>query len=132
MRDAERRAERSSLTKKLVVRLKATVTLKKNSDFRRLYKSGKSVANRLLVLYIRRNGRGTNRVGITVTTKLGGAVQRNRVRRRIREIYRLNAQSLQLGYDIVIVARVRARYAAYAELERSFFDCASRLGILSQ
>jgi len=112
--------------------LKATVTLKKNSDFRRLYKSGRSTANRLLVLYIRRNGRGTNRVGITVTTKLGGAVQRNRVRRRIREIYRLNAQSLQPGYDIVIVARVRARYATYAELERSFFDCASKLGILSR
>ena len=105
-------------------------TLKKNSDFRRLYNRGKSAASKDLVLYIRRGRRGCNRIGITVTTKLGGAVQRNRVRRRIREIYRLNESRFNVGLDIVVVARVRSRYATYAELEKAFFECASKLGIL--
>ena len=110
--------------------MKFTDTLKKNSDFRRLYKRGRSVASKDLVLYVRRGRRGLNRIGITVTTKLGGAVQRNRVRRRIREIYRLNESRFNVGLDIVVVARVRSRYATYAELEKSFFECASKLGIL--
>ena len=112
--------------------MKFSSSLKRNSDFRRLYRSGKSVATKLLVFYARRGRRGSNRVGITVTTKLGGAVHRNRVRRRIREIYRLNEARLAAGYDIVIVARVRSRYATYAELERSFLECASKLALMSQ
>ena len=112
--------------------MKFTDTLKKNSDFRRLYKRGRSVASKDLVLYVRRGRRGLNRIGITVTTKLGGAVQRNRVRRRIREIYRLNEFRLNAGLDIVVVARVRSRYATYAELEKAFLECASKLGILLQ
>ena len=88
------------------------------------------MASKDLVLYTRRGRRGCNRIGITVTTKLGGAVQRNRVRRRIREIYRVNESRFNIGLDIVVVARVRSRYATYAELEKSFFECASKLGIL--
>ena len=110
--------------------MKFSDTLKKNYDFRRLYNRGKSVASKDLVLYARRGRRGCNRIGITVTTKLGGAVQRNRVRRRIREIYRVNESRFNIGLDIVVVARVRSRYATYAELEKSFFECASKLGIL--
>ena len=70
-------------------------------------------------------------MGITVTGKLGKAVQRNRVRRRLREIYRLNADKLQKGYDLVIVARVRSRDAEYRQLDAAYLNALSRLGLLS-
>ena len=107
-------------------------TLKKNSDFRRLYARGKSSANRYLVVYCRRNGRGVNRLGYTVSAKLGGAVVRNRVRRRLREIARLNAPRMKTGWDIVVVARARAAAAPYAELERSYRDACARLGLMRE
>ena len=107
-------------------------TLKQNSDFRRLYAKGKSSANRFLVLYCRRNGRGVNRMGYTVSSKLGGAVVRNRVRRRLREIARLNAPALKTGWDLVVVARMRAADAPYAELDRAYRDACAALGLLRE
>ena len=105
-------------------------TLKKNSDFRRLYAKGKSVVTPYMVLYCRRNSLGVNRLGYTVSTKLGHAVVRNRVRRRLREIYRLNSPSMKQGWDIVVVARSRAVTAEYAELERAYLSLAAKLGLL--
>ena len=107
-------------------------TLKQNSDFRRLYAKGRSSANRFLVLYCRRNGRGVNRMGYTVSAKLGGAVVRNRVRRRLREIARLNMPGLKTGWDIVVVARLRAVDAPYAELDRAYLDACEKLGLLRE
>ena len=80
-------------------------------------------------VYCRRTGRPYSRLGITAGTKLGNAVKRNRVRRRIRELYRTNEDRLSPGYDIVVVARTRAVFARYAELERSFLQLMRRLGI---
>ena len=91
-------------------------TLKKNSDFRRLYSKGKSTVTPFMVVYCRRNGLDHNRVGYTVSTKLGHAVVRNRVRRRLREIYRLNSSQLKTGWDIVIVARSRCVGAEYSRM----------------
>ena len=91
-------------------------SLKKNHEFKRLYARGKSAANQWLVLYCRKNKLGVNRIGITVGGKLGGAVQRNRVRRRIREAYRLNEGRFAAGYDIVIVARVRAKSGTFKQI----------------
>lgn len=105
-------------------------TLKKNSDFRRLYAKGKSAVNPYMVVYCRKNGRGTNRVGYTVSTKLGHAVVRNRVRRRLREIYRLNAPSLKTGWDIIIVARSRCVGAEYARINSAFLDACEKLGLM--
>ena len=105
-------------------------TLKKNSDFRRLYARGKSSVNRYLAVYCRRNGRGVNRLGYTVSAKLGGAVVRNRVRRRLREIVRLNAPSMKTGWDIVVVARTRAVGCEYRELDRAFLGACAALGPL--
>ena len=85
-----------------------------------------------LVVYFRKNYTGTNRVGITVTAKLGKAVQRNRVRRRLREIYRLNEDKLRRGPDIILVARTRARYSSYQELDSAFLGLCARLGLLGK
>ena len=77
-------------------------TLKKNSDFRRLYSKGKSAVTPYMAVYCRRNKVGVNRLGYTVSTKLGHAVVRNRVRRRFRELYRLHRQEMLPGYDLIV------------------------------
>jgi ribonuclease P protein component len=110
--------------------LKYTSTLKKNHEFKRLYNKGKSAASQCAAVYYRRNGRSENRLGITVSTKLGGAVQRNRVRRRLKEIYRLNEEKLSKGFDIVIVARVRSRFVGYSELESSVISVFRKLKLI--
>lgn len=107
-------------------------SLKKSHIFRRLYRKGRSAANGYLVLYCRKNGTGENRVGLTVSSKLGCAVVRNRVRRRLREIYRLHEASFQPGWDLVVVARSRAVQADYRTLERSFLSLAKKLGLLRE
>ena len=105
------------------------VPLKENAAFRRLYYKGKSAGNRYLVIYCARNRLEVTRVGLTVSTKLGHAVVRNRVRRRLREIVRHNAYCLPSGYDIVVVARTAAVEAEFAALEKSFRLLAGRLGL---
>lgn len=111
--------------------MKFTESLKNNYEFRRLYSKGKSAGTGVLVAYCRRGRPGHNRLGITVSGKIGNAVHRNRVRRRFREIYRLNEHRLRSGYDIVIVARVKGRYASYADLEKAFLSVCRSLGLLS-
>jgi ribonuclease P protein component len=83
-----------------------------------------------MVLYARKNRTGTNRVGITVSKKLGKAHVRNRVRRRLREVYRLNEEQFQPGWDIVVVARSRAVEAKFSKLTESYLSLAARAGIL--
>jgi len=112
--------------------MKFTVSLNQNYEFRRVYARGRNVATPLVVLYCRKNGSTGNRYGITVSTKLGKAVYRNLVRRRLREIYRLHEDELSAGWDIVAVARTRAKDAPYAELEKYFLRAADRLGLLKQ
>ncbi|MCQ2452387.1 MAG: ribonuclease P protein component [Oscillospiraceae bacterium] len=113
--------------------MKAAVTIKKNSEFRRIYSKGKSAASPLLVLYARRGpNRCDCRLGITVSTKLGKAVVRNRIRRRFREIFRLNKSKLKKGYDVIVVARVRSRTARYDELERDFLRLAAKLELIQE
>lgn len=107
-------------------------TLKRNYEFRRLYNRGKSAALPCLVVYARRVGGGYNRVGFTVSNKLGKAVVRNKVRRRLREIYRLNETKLKRGYELVIVARGRSVEADYWRLEREYLDACTRLGLLRE
>lgn len=107
-------------------------TLKKNSDFRRLYAKGKSVVTPYMVLYCRRNSLGVNRLGYTVSTKLGHAVVRNRVRRRLREICRLNSPTMKKGFDIVVVARSRCVGARYAKMNAAFLEACGTLGLLRE
>ena len=112
--------------------MKSRCTLKKNSDFRRLYAKGKSAVNPYLVVYCRRNRTGENRLGYTVSTKLGHAVVRNRIRRRLREIVRLNAPRLKTGWDIVLVARGRCLEAPYQKLNGAFLQACEKLELLEK
>ncbi len=110
--------------------MKSRCTLKKNSDFRRLYAKGKSAVNPYLVVYCRRNKTGENRLGYTVSVKLGHAVVRNRVRRRLREVVRLNAPRMKTGWDIVLVARSRCIGAPWRKLEAAFLSACDKLDLL--
>ena len=82
--------------------MKSTTTIKENYEFRRMYAKGKSGVSSCLVVYYRKNRLGHNRLGVTVSTKLGHAVVRNRVRRRLRELYRLHRQEMLPGYDLIV------------------------------
>ena len=112
--------------------MKSTTTVKKNYEFRRMYAKGKSGVSSCLVVYYRKNRLGHNRLGVTVSTKLGHAVVRNRVRRRLRELYRLHKGDMLPGYDIIMVARVRAAELPYAKLEKQYLRCLSELGLLRE
>ena len=112
--------------------MKKTVSIKLNRDFRLLYKRGKSAVSPVLAVYARKNKNSSNRIGITVSTKVGKAVVRNRVRRRIREAYRLNESRFRMGTDIVVVARVRAASESFHEIEKNLLLLSERLGILSE
>ena len=103
------------------------VPLKENAVFRRLYYMGASAGHRYLAVYCRRNRLEHNRVGLTVSAKLGNAVTRNRIRRRLREIYRAQESGLKCGWDLVIVARGAAVDAEFAVLARAFAALTARL-----
>ena len=104
-------------------------SMKQNHLFRRLYRKGKSAANSALVIYCRPNGTERNRIGLTVSAKLGCAVKRNRMRRRLREIYRLHEGQFLPGWDIVVVARSRAMGLPYDRLESAYLSLARRMGL---
>lgn len=114
-----------------VGRMRHTVSLKENHLFRRLYAKGKSAVSPTLAVYIRGNGRRENRLGLTVGTKVGKAVRRNRVRRRLREAYRLHEDRVAPGFDVVVVARTKAAFASYAQLERDLLRLLDKLGVLT-
>ena len=108
-----------------------STSLKLNHIFRRLYRTS-GFADGYLVLYARKNRTGINRVGFTVSKKLGKAHIRNRTRRRLREIYRLNESRFLQGWDIVVVARSRAVEAPFDKLTASFLSLAAKANILEK
>lgn len=112
--------------------MKRAVTLKRNYEFRRLYQKGASAIDRCMVLYCRKNQLGHNRVGFTVSVKLGHAVVRNRARRRMREVCRLNADKLIQGYDLILVARSRTATASFQELNTAFLSLCKKLSLFKE
>lgn len=90
--------------------------IKSNNDFQKVYKNGKSLANRYLVMYIMKNNLLENRIGISVSKKVGNSVIRHRITRLIRESYRLNCNMFDCGYDIVIIARVTAKGKSFNDI----------------
>ena len=111
--------------------MKFSSALKLNHIVRRLY-STQGYANGMLVLYVRPNRSDKNRVGITTGKKLGHAVVRNRARRRLREVYRLNEHLFKPGFDIVVVARSRCITADFQKLTNSYLTLAKKAGILKE
>lgn len=94
--------------------------LAKNKEFSFVFNHGKSVADRLLVLYTVPNNRNITRFGYSVGKKVGKAVIRNRYKRILREISRHNKSQIKLGFDCVIIARPRILGEGYLEIEKSF------------
>lgn len=119
----------AALAEKVLVFMDPAVTVKENYEFRRIYRKGKSAVSPQLVIYCQRNRRGHSRLGVSVSTKLGCAVVRNRVRRRIREIYRLNKAKMLPGYDLIVVARVRAVETDYQKLDRTYLRLLEQLDL---
>ncbi len=97
--------------------MKFSESLKKNSDFQKVYRQGKSYANRYLVMYVLENHTEGNRLGISVRKKVGNSVIRHHLTRLIRESYRLHEDMFNNGLDIVVIARSTARDISYHETE---------------
>ena len=110
--------------------MKRTMTVKENYEFRRIYAKGRSGVSPYLVVYVRPNRRGRNRLGVTVSTKLGHAVVRNRVRRQLREMYRLHLPMMKKGYDVILVGRVKAVHTPYSKLDKQYGRALEALGLL--
>ena len=110
--------------------MKYTVSLKLNHVFQRLYRKGDRSAMPTLALYSRRNGTRGNRLGLTTGAKLGHAVVRNKLRRRLRAIYRIHEEQFKTGYDIVVVCRTASVSADYQRLEKDFLRLMKRNGLI--
>ena len=100
--------------------MKHYISLKNRKELGNVYQCGNSFANKDLVMYVLEKNDKKNRLGMSVSKKIGNSVVRHRVTRLIRETYRLHQMELKTGYDIVIVARVNARNCNYWEMERAF------------
>lgn len=107
--------------------------IKKDSDFRKVYQRGKSLADRNLVIYTMKNKSDKSRIGISISKKVGKAHERNRIRRCIKEAYRLNIDDKVLGgYDLVFIARINAADKDYRELEKSLKYICKKANIMKK
>ena len=108
-------------------------SLKKNQDFQTVYRGGKSYANKYLVMYVRkRDDEGENRVGISVSKKVGNSVVRHRFARLVRESFRLNKDILEEGKDIIVVARAAAKDKNFDKIESAFLHLCGLHNILKE
>ena len=112
--------------------MKFSESLKSNQDFQHVYKTGRSFANRYLVMYVSENNINRNRVGISVSKKVGNSVVRHHMCRLIRESYRLHEEMFNSGLDIVVIARVNARNAGYHEVESAILHLGGLHKIIHQ
>ena len=93
-----------------------TASLRKNFEFKLVYNKGRSHANRHLIMYVMKNNSDSNRLGISVSKKIGNSVMRNRVKRVIRESYRVQEQEIKKGYDIIFIARTNIVGVKFSEV----------------
>ena len=105
-------------------------SLKKNRDFQTVYKIGRSYANKYLVMYVTENHTDWNRLGISVSKKVGNSIVRHRLTRLIRESYRLNEEKVARGYAMVVIARSAAKGKNYHDIESAFLHLGSLHGII--
>lgn len=109
--------------------MKSINSIKKNADFQKVYKNGKSYANKYLVMYVLENGTEETRLGISVSKKVGNSVVRHRITRLIRESYRLNKEKFSSGLDVVVIARVSAKGKDFQEIESAYLHLGKLHGI---
>jgi ribonuclease P protein component len=121
----------SNYRKNQWLQMKFSQSLKKNKDFQKVYQEGTSLANRQFVMYVLKNGTDQNRLGISVSKKIGNSVVRHHFCRLVREAYRLHEVSFRRGYDIVVIARNAAKDAGYFEIERAMLHLAGKQHLLS-
>lgn len=107
-------------------------SLKKNKDFQNVYHFGRSKANKYLVMYVLENELESNRLGISVSKKVGNSVVRHRLTRLIRESYRLNKEVFNSGLDIVVIARNTAKDKSFKEIESAFMHLSRLNDIVSR
>ena len=107
-----------------IMNMKFSESLKKNNDFQKVYRNGKSYANKYLVMYILENNTDRNRLGISASKKVGNSVVRHRVTRLVRESYRLHENIFNSGLDIVVVVRNSASSISYFEMESALLHLA--------
>lgn len=110
--------------------MKHSQSLKKNADFQLVYKGGRSFANRYLVMYVKENELGINRIGISVSKKVGNSVVRHRIKRLILESYRLQEDMFDSSLDMVIIARSTAKDRSYGEIESAVLHLGKLHGII--
>ena len=97
--------------------MKRRYRVRTDKQFQEIRRQGRSYANHLLVLWALPNHLAYSRFGFAVNSRIGNAVRRNRIKRRLREIIRLQQESIQPGWDIVLIARQPIRSADYQEME---------------
>jgi ribonuclease P protein component len=104
--------------------MKYSDSLKKNRDFQKVYRQGKSYANRFFVMYVLANNTESNRLGISVSRKVGNSIVRHHVTRLVRESYRLHEEMFAPGLDIVVIARGTAKDITYHQTESALLHLA--------
>jgi ribonuclease P protein component len=119
-----------SFLPRFFLKRKRNVESLKNPDFKRVYSSGRSRADRSIVMYVLENGLDRNRIGITVSKKVGNSVVRSRVKRIIKEAYRLRQTSFVPGWDIVVIARGSSVDKKSTDMEKSLMKLAANLKII--
>ncbi|MDD6551695.1 MAG: ribonuclease P protein component [Lachnospiraceae bacterium] len=110
--------------------MKFTDSLKKNADFRKVYRKGRSKADYFLVLYVLPNDKNINRLGISVSKKVGNSVVRHYLTRLVRESYRLHENSYGIGYDLVVVLRTSAKNTDFHQIEKSLLTLLKYQGLI--
>ena len=110
--------------------MKFTESLKKNHEFKKVYRHGSSVANRLLVMYILKNNTDKNKLGLSVSKKVGKSVVRSRVTRLIKESYRLMEPLVMPGYDIIFIARINTAASSFSEINGALRHLLKKQGVL--
>ncbi|MFV0242651.1 MAG: ribonuclease P protein component [Lacrimispora sphenoides] len=107
-------------------------TMKKSRDFQEVYQNGKSLANRLLVMYVKKTDRPETRIGISVSKKVGNSVVRHHITRLIRESFRLHEEMVETGLDIVVVVRTAAKEENYKTIESAYLHLCGLHNILKK
>ena len=127
LREEEAKAERDCPHK---LKMHSREILRRQKDFDRVYRKGKSVGSRYVVVFTLKNNLPYKRVAFLASKKVGNSVQRNRARRLMKEAYRLSDQVLPEGYDFIFIARNTINDAKCQNVRRSLVNALKRTGVV--